>query len=109
MNHIYRLIYSDLTRTWVAVAEIARGRGKRSSGTVGHTPRLGGTGGAGGAAGLTRNIGVKILAASLALIGAPVHALDVNALPKGGSVVAGSAAISQSANTLTVQQSSQRA
>lgn len=100
MNHIYRLIYSDLTRTWVVVAEIARGRGKRNRATVGHTPCAGGT---------VRRLGVKMLAASLALIGAPVHALDVNALPKGGSVVAGSAAISQAANVLTVQQASQRA
>ena len=27
MNKIYRLVWSELARTWVAVAEIARGRG----------------------------------------------------------------------------------
>ena len=31
MNHIYRLVWNELTRAWVAVAETARGRGKRGS------------------------------------------------------------------------------
>ncbi len=30
-NHIYRVIWSELLETWVAVSEIARARGKRSS------------------------------------------------------------------------------
>lgn len=34
MNHIYRLVWNALNRAWVAVAEIARGKGK-GSGTVG--------------------------------------------------------------------------
>ena len=33
MNKTYRLIWNDLTRTWVAVAETARARGKRAGGT----------------------------------------------------------------------------
>jgi len=32
MNHLYRSLWNDVTRTFVAVAEAARGRGKRSSG-----------------------------------------------------------------------------
>jgi filamentous hemagglutinin family protein len=100
MNHIYRIIWNDITRTWVAVAEIARGRGKRSHATVGQSRPLRRAASFGG---------MQILAASLALIGAPVHALDVSALPVGGRVVAGVAAISQAANALTVQQASQRA
>ncbi len=101
MNRVYRLIWNDLTRTWVAVAESAMGRGKRAGGTVGRArnPHQ------------TRRavvVCVKLLVVSVALIGAPVQALDSNALPTGGSVVAGSAAISQTANVLTVQQASQR-
>ena len=34
MNKTYRLIWNDFTRTWVAVSEIARARGKRASGAV---------------------------------------------------------------------------
>lgn len=34
MNKSYRLIYNEITQTWVAVAEIAKARGKRASGTV---------------------------------------------------------------------------
>ena len=33
MNHIYRSVWNEITRTWVAAAEIVRGRGKRSSGS----------------------------------------------------------------------------
>ena len=100
MNHVYRLVWNELNSAWVAVAEIAKGRGKRSSATVGHAP------GSQCRRGLR---GHGLLAASLALIGAPSWALDVNALPTGGKVVAGAATISQAANVLTVQQASQRA
>ena len=34
MNKSYRLIFNDLTNTWVAVAEIIKARGKRASGAV---------------------------------------------------------------------------
>ena len=39
MNHIYRLVWNDLTRAWVAVAEIVTGRAKPSSATMGQPPR----------------------------------------------------------------------
>jgi len=86
MNHIYRLIWSQITQTWVATAEIAKSCGKASSGTVGP--------------GLTL---------ALAFVATPGWALDVASLPTGGQVVAGSASISQAANVLTVQQNTQRA
>ncbi|OGS81242.1 MAG: hypothetical protein A2Z94_03050 [Gallionellales bacterium GWA2_55_18] len=119
MNHIYRLVWSEIANTWAAVAEIAKGRGKRSS-TVGASPkpdeatvgwamptmpvlslskRLS----------FTQSYALLPLTLALAIIGAPAHALDVGALPTGGSVTAGSATISQVANILIVQQSSQRA
>ena len=34
MNTTYRLVFNEITRTWVAVAEIAKTRGKRASGAV---------------------------------------------------------------------------
>lgn len=30
MNKSYRLIYNEITQTWVAVSEITKGRGKRA-------------------------------------------------------------------------------
>ncbi len=91
MNKTYRLIWNDFTHTWVAVAEIAKARGKRASGAV-------------------------LLAAAgfIALPPAPVFAAPPNPpvatqLPTGGKLVAGQASIAQSAATLTVTQSSNRA
>lgn len=104
MNHICRIVRSELTHTWVVVAATVKGRGKRSGGTVGHA--VGHARGARRAAGLGA---ARILAASLALIGSEAWALDPTALPSGALVVAGSAAISQAANVLTVQQATQRA
>ena len=98
MNHIYRLVWSEIANTWVVVAEIARGRGKRSS-TKKKTPT----------SGCLPKLRLLAHALAFAIIGAPAHALDVGALPIGGSVTAGSAAISHAANVLTVQQVSQRA
>jgi filamentous hemagglutinin family protein len=134
MNHIYRLVWSEIANTWLAVAEIAKGRGKRSS-TVGASPKLDEategwamptmpvlslskrpdrfdrlrTGIARPALSFTQSCALLPLTLALSIIGAPAHALDVGALPTGGSVTAGSAAISQAANVLTVQQVSQRA
>ncbi len=34
MNKSYRLIYNEITQTWVAAAETVKGRGKRASGAV---------------------------------------------------------------------------
>lgn len=81
MNHTYRLIWNHAAAAWVAVAEIARSGGKRSSGAV--------------------------LAAGLVL--APALAWGGGALPGGGSVVHGQAAISQSGSHMQVQQASKNA
>ena len=35
MNHIYRNVWNEVTRTYVAAAEIVRGRGKRSKSSAG--------------------------------------------------------------------------
>ena len=102
MNHVYRILWNDITGAWVAVAEIAKACGKRSHSAVGaaepkqHSER-------------SAPPILRILAASLALISIPVWALDTNALPTGGKVSAGSAAISQIGTTLNIQQNTQRA
>ena len=108
MNHFYRIIWNHTTSTWVAVAETVKSRGKPSRGAV-------------SAAGvhpycernaLAKDLApplIRVMAASLALIGMPVWALDTGALPAGARVTAGSAAISQVGSALNVQQTTQRA
>ncbi|THF67290.1 filamentous hemagglutinin N-terminal domain-containing protein [Pseudothauera nasutitermitis] len=81
MNQAYRLIWNHVTNTWVVVSEIARSNGKRSSSTV--------------------------LAAGLIL--APAIAFGGNALPSGGNVIRGQAAISQSGSHMQVNQTSRNA
>ena len=51
----------------------------------------------------------KALAVFLPLSMGYAHALDVNALPTGGQVTAGSATINQTGNTLNINQASQKA
>ena len=108
MNHVYRIIWNEITRSWVAVAENVKCCGKRSHSAVGaacghdHSER----------SALAKDLGppiLKLLAAALALVGMPVWAIDTNALPTGGKVTAGSAAISQIGATLNVKQNTQRA
>ncbi len=78
MNHTYRLVWSQLSNTWIAVAENVNGRGKSISGR-------------------------KLIAAALALA-SPVAL----AAPLGGTVSAGTGAIAQSGATTTVTQQSQK-
>jgi filamentous hemagglutinin family protein len=85
LNHIYRLVWNELSNTYVAVAEHTSGRGKRTSGVTGMA-------------------GVLAAAALLAGSGAAL----AQALPTGGSVVAGAATLSQAGNQLTVTQATQR-
>ncbi|MDI6751222.1 MAG: YDG domain-containing protein [Rhodocyclaceae bacterium] len=80
MNHAYRLVWSDVHQAFVAVAEFARARGKRASKAV-------------------------LAAACLAVPLAPTFAAN---LPEGGQIVAGAGSISQSGNTMTVSQSTDR-
>ena len=98
MNKAYRLIWSDINRTWVAVSEIVKARGKRSGGSV-----------------LINNISgtgcflLKTLASSLLMAGMAHAAPPVNALPTGGTVSAGQATLQQTGNTLNINQSTAKA
>ena len=91
MNHVYRLVWNPTLQALVAVCECARGRGKSGS-----------------SAKTTGALLTSVLlstGATLALAAGPAP----GTLPTGAQVTAGSAAISSTANTLTVQQSTQKA
>ncbi|MEY2688416.1 MAG: hypothetical protein RL375_2614, partial [Pseudomonadota bacterium] len=90
MNCNYRLVWNALSGTQVPAPETARGRGK--SGVRSNALRLGALG---------------VYAAGITL-GGHAWALDANALPGGGKVVGGQSTLTQSGNTLTVTQSSNR-
>ena len=89
MNKIYRLIWDETLGAWTAVCETAKGRGKRASGRV---------------AALT-----LILAISATALAAPPNPPAPTQLPSGGKVVAGQAAIAQSAALMSITQSTPRA
>ncbi|MBI5793122.1 MAG: filamentous hemagglutinin N-terminal domain-containing protein, partial [Rhodocyclales bacterium] len=86
LNRSYRLVWSELRSTWVAVAEFASRRGKRSCGAL--------------VAGA-----VLVLGNGAAAAGDPLP----NALPTGGQVVAGQVGIGTSGARMDVTQSSNSA
>ncbi|MEL4177718.1 YDG domain-containing protein, partial [Roseateles sp. PN1] len=91
MNHAYRLVWNEVTGTYVAVAEHCKGRGKRaSSGLLASVLLAGAAHAAGAGAG-------------------PDPSLLASALPKGAQLAGGQATVTQNGNQLTVQQQSQRA
>ena len=79
LNHIYRLVWNAVTQTWVAVAEVTRGRSKPG----------------------------KSRKARLALAAALMATGAAQADPAGGVVTSGVGKISQSANSTVIQQQSQ--
>jgi hypothetical protein len=99
VNHIYRTVWNEAQQAWVAVAETVTGRGKSHSLSTG--ARASSTAPAPAVVVLTLCIGLGLASKA--------WSLDTAALPTGGRVVAGAASISQSGNTLTVQQNSNRA
>jgi filamentous hemagglutinin family protein len=96
MNKIHRVIWNEITRTFVAVAEITKARGKRASSRVG--------------GGIASAFGLRPLALALFSIGLAHAAPPVpTQLPTGGQVVAGQAAINQNNAVMNVNQASNRA
>jgi filamentous hemagglutinin family protein len=84
MNRIYRIVWSQVNNTWVAVAENARGRGKSTTAT-------------------------RLVAAVLALAGAPGGMPSAYAASAADATVsAGSGHISTVGNITTINQASQR-
>uniref|UniRef100_UPI0013E98436 YDG domain-containing protein n=1 Tax=Rubrivivax sp. JA1026 TaxID=2710888 RepID=UPI0013E98436 len=88
LNRIYRLVWNDSTGACVAVAEGTRSRGKRSRGVAGVV------------------LGAGLVLGQTAAWAAPPAA---NALPQGGQVVSGQAALQQQGARLDITQASQRA
>ena len=103
MNKSYRVIWSVVTHTWVAVSEIVKAQGKRAGGTV--------TAGAPASAtiGPVGVFPLKAIASYLLLSGVAHAVPPTNELPTGGTVGAGRVTIQQIGNTLNVNQSTSRA
>ena len=80
LNRIYRLVWSQVLNSWVAVAETCRGFGKGGS---------------------------RKAIAAVAIAALPFGAAQAD--PTGGQVTSGSATISQSANLTTINQATQNA
>ena len=80
LNRAYRLVWSEVHQAFVAVSELASSRGKRSG-----------------------KAAVVLAAASLVgLAGMGSSAALAQNLPTGGQVVAGSGAMAQTGQTLTI-------
>ena len=91
MNHTYRVVFSAVSGTWVAVSETTRARGKGSR---------------------RARVLATVLSATLstsAYATAVVVGPGQIQLPAGGQVVAGQAAISQAGSVMTINQASNRA
>ena len=86
LNHVFRLVWSDHLLTWVPVPEGTSGRGKR------------------GRAGTA----TRVAAAILTLASMSALAGGSSGLPTGAQIVQGSGSISQTANTLTINQATQK-
>ena len=96
MNKTYRLVWNDRLAAYVAVAETAKGRGKR-------TVRAGAL-----AAVFMAAVGLGAPCALAGPPGLPVAPTPTQ-LPNGGRVVGGQAGIEQSGSTLNINQSTNRA
>ena len=81
MNHLYRLVWSRLNSIWTAVAESARGQGKK----------------------VNRKLSLLVVVVALGT----TSLCNVVAAPAGGQVTAGTGTISQTGNTTTINQSTQ--
>lgn len=109
MNNIYRVVWSEVSATWIAVSEITGGCAKssRSANTVSGNlqkqqldRRLS----------VLRQLPSALLAMGLGFcLSVQAAQPDANQLPTGGQVSAGSAALSQSGAVLNVNQTSARA
>ncbi|OWQ86155.1 hypothetical protein CDN99_20155, partial [Roseateles aquatilis] len=90
LNHSYRLVWNELCGAFVAVPEFARGRGKRTGGTV------------------RRAMAAAIVGAAAAALAGPAFALDPGALPTGAQVTAGQASMSQQGSQLRIDQATNK-
>lgn len=82
LNHTYRLVWSDAKQMFIPVAEGSASKGKSH---------------------VALSLATVLLGCSL-----NAYAIDSSALPTGANISHGSAAITQSGNTLTIQQNSDK-
>lgn len=101
MNHIYRIVWNQTKACWQAVCETANGHPRGTS-----SRRASGT--SRNAASVRPRTQLKLSHAAL-LCGFGLMTATVGAAPTGGQVSAGTATISQSGATTTIQQASQKA
>lgn len=101
MNHIYRIVWNQTKACWQAVCETANGHPRGTS-----SRRASGT--SRNAASVRPRTQLKLSHATL-LCGFGLMTATVGAAPTGGQVSAGTATISQSGATTTIQQASQKA
>lgn len=80
LNHTFRLVWSDRQGAFVAVAEMARARGKRST------------------------LVAACMLSALAGVSGSAQALDPGALPTGAQIVAGQGSVAQQGANMVVQQ-----
>jgi filamentous hemagglutinin family protein len=90
MNYIYRLVWSRVANSWVAVAETARGKGKTKSRTIK----------------LAVKLTVAALFATAASFSLPLLTYAANAVD--ATVVGGQGSVKTAGNTTTINQASQR-
>lgn len=106
MNHCYRIVWSHLLNTWVAVAEIARSRGKSKSSVASASISASAL----PLEGCTLFLKPLSFALALALVPTAFAAPPAaNALPTGGVRTAGQVTFSSTANVMDINQASQRA
>ena len=112
MNHIYRLVWDQVRRTWLVVSELARGRGKAGRSSTSHRTRPAWW------AALPLNLPMLALAAAPtgatamdaarpALAPTVIASARSSTHPTGGQVTAGSGRIDYGDHLTTIQQNSQ--
>ena len=88
MNRIFKSIWNDKTRTFVAASEIAASHGKQSGSSSDSSP----------------SFAIRAICSAMMMLG---FGSGVHAAPTGGQVVSGIGTISQSGNVTTINQGSQ--
>ena len=110
MNHTYRLVWNDLINAFVAVSELTKGRGKRTSNPSPASGR--GTGGEESTR-IDHNTPLKLtllaVATAAATLAQAADPLPTTALPTGAQLAAGQASVAQTGTRMDITQSSDRA
>ncbi len=110
MNHTYRLVWNDIINAFVAVSELTKGRGKRTS--LPSPPSGRGAGGEGSTLiDLNTSLRLTLMAAATAAatLAQAADPLPTTALPTGAQLAAGLASVAQTGTRMDITQTSDRA